>query len=359
MVGDPAAPIIASARAFGARKFDLGAALAGLERAAEEPEPGPFVYPSNRTPPEGSRFGPFVERPGLADYLSLGYIPFDQRSGTIWGTSSTTLEYAVADFAISRLAEAAGDGPGAATFLARSAAWRHLFNPATGYIEPRNADGSFPAAFSPVSDAGFVEGNATQYTWFVPQDVAGLVAALGRGRAVSRLDSLLSHLDTNQAAPYAWLGNEPTFGVPWLPLWLGRPAVAQRTVSRALGALFHPWPAGLPGDDDLGAVSAWYVWSALGLYPAIPGVRGVVLGSPLFGSATIRAGGRTISIGASPQNGGPYVRGLTVDGRPYARTWLALPPPGSSLRLRFQRAARPQTWGSHPGDAPPSFAPEP
>ena len=352
MVGDPAAPLIANASAFGAR--GASAALPALVRAAEQADAGPFVYPSNRAPTDGSRFGPFVERPGLADYLSLGFVPYDQRSGTIWGTASTTLEYAIADFAISRLAASAGDAADAATFLGRSASWRRLYNPATGYIEPRNADGSFLPGFSHVSDAGFVEGNATQYTWLVPYDVAGLVGAIGRDRARARLAALLSRLDTSQSAPYAWLGNEPTFDTPWLPLWVGEPATTQATVRRAVTTLFQPWPAGLPGDDDLGALSAWYVWGALGLYPAIPGVPGLAIASPSFASVKIAAGGRTIVLRSSGR--GPFVRSLSVNGTPASRTWLTLPSHGT-VDLRFALAATPQPWGSAPADAPPSFAP--
>lgn len=351
MVGDPAAPLIANAAAFGAR--GAAAALPALVRAASQADPGPFVYPSNRAPTDGRRFGPFVERPGLADYLSRGYVPYDQRSGTIWGTASTTLEYATADFAISRLAAAQGDAAEAAAFLARSAAWRRLLDGATGYLEPRNADGSFPAGLSPVSDAGFVEGNATQYTWAVPYDVAGLVDALGRGRAKARLASLLSRLDTGQDAPFAWLGNEPSFGLPWLPLWLGEPAVTQATVRRAVTTLFRPWPAGLPGDDDLGALSAWEVWAALGLYPAVPGVGGVALATPSFPAADIRAGGRRILIRSSGRGG--YIRSLTVNGRPFSSTWLPLDRSAPTLNLHFELSRRPSPWGS--SGAPPSFSP--
>lgn len=359
MVGDPAAPIIAGAYAFGAHGLDARAALLALERAATQQVPGPYIYPSNQAPMDGSRFGPFVERPDLADYLALGFIPSDQTEGTIWGTAATTLEYGVADFAISRLAAAVGDSTAAQTFLLRSTAWQRLFNPATGYVEPRNADGSFLPAYSHVSDAGFVEGNATQYTWMVPYDVAGVIGSLGRNRARSRLDSLLSQLDTSQSAPHAWLGNEPSFGAPWIYLWLGAPGRTQATIRRATASLFHPWPAGLPGDDDLGALSAWYVWSTLGLYPAIPGIGGLAIGSPSFPSVTIEAGRRRISlsVGASAGDGARYVRALTVNGRPYRKTWLPLPRSAARLDLRFELAKRPQAWGSGSADGPPSFAP--
>ena len=354
MVGDPAAPIIAGVDAFGDRRIDRKAAVAVLERAATQASPGPFMYPSNLVATDGSKFGPYVERPGLEDYLSLGYVPYDLQEGSIWGTASTTLEYAIADFAISRLAGAAGDSAAAAVFVERSANWKKLFDPSSRYVEPRNADGSFLTGYSPESKVGFVEGNASQYTWSVPYDVAGLVHALGPATASARLDSMLSRLNTNRFAPFAWLGNEPSFGMPWLYLWLGSASKAQATVRRATTNLFHPSPAGLPGDDDLGALSAWYVWSSLGLYPAIPGVGGLAIGSPTFTSATIHAAGRTLAIEASGK--GPYVKKLTVDGRPHSSTWLSLSPGKLALKIHFTLATRPQAWGNATSAAPPSYA---
>jgi putative alpha-1,2-mannosidase len=191
-----------------------------------------------------------------------------------------------------------------------------------------------------------------QYTWSVPYDVAGIVRAIGPAAAKARLDAMLSKLNTDRYAPYAWLGNEPSFGMPWLYLWLHSPWKTQSTVRRAVTTLFRPTPAGLPGDDDLGAMSAWYVWSSLGLYPAIPGVGGLAIGSPTFASATINAGSRTISIAAVGR--GHYVHGFELNGMPYASTWLALPRRGN-LDLRFTRATTPQAWGSGASAAPPSF----
>jgi predicted alpha-1,2-mannosidase len=352
MVGDPAAPIVAGVDAFGDHHIDRRAAIGALEQAALRTNPGPFMYPSHLASIDGSKFGPFVERPALGDYISLGYVPYDLREGSVWGTASTTLEYGVADFALSRLTRAGGGGAASKAFLERSGAWRKLFNPRSRYIEPRNADGSFLPAYSDSSKIGFVEGNAMQYTWSVPNDVAGLMRAIGAAAARSRLDAMLSKLNTDRYAPYAWLGNEPSFGMPWLYLWLRSPSKTQSTVRRATTTLFRPTPAGLPGDDDLGALSAWYVWSSLGLYPAIPGVGGLAIASPTFASATIHAGSRTISIAAAGR--GPYVRSLELNGLPHSSTWLALPRRGG-LDLRFTRATTPQVWGSGASAVPPSF----
>ena len=357
MVGDPAPLLIAGAWAFGARRFDTDAAFGAMTRAAADVHPGPFVYPSHATPVDGDTWGEFVRRPGLSEYLALGYVPFDQRAGFIWGPAATTLEYALADFAIGRFARATGRAAQGRPFARRSASWRRLFNPATGYLEPRLANGAFPTPYSHLLENGFVEGNATQYTWFVPHDVAGLARLLGGERAtIARLDRFHADLDASHLAPHAWLGNEPSFGTPWLYNWLGAPWRTQSVVRRAVNTLFRPLPAGLPGDDDLGALSAWYVWSALGLYPAIPGVGGLAIGSPLFPSVTIRSGLGTLRIHAPAASAArPYVGSLRLDGRSYNRAWLPVTRLRGNRRLEFDLGSVPRPWGASAGARPPSF----
>jgi putative alpha-1,2-mannosidase len=122
------------------------------------------------------------------------------------------------------------------------------------------------------SQVGFDEGNAEQYVWYVPQNIAGLVTALGGRQAVAeRLDRFTQHLNAGPAEPYLWAGNEPGFGVPWLYNYVGQPWKTQELVDKVRGTLFSPTPDGEPGNDDLGAMSSWYVLAALGLYPSVPG----------------------------------------------------------------------------------------
>jgi predicted alpha-1,2-mannosidase len=354
MVGDPAPLLVATADAFGARRFDRARAFPALR--PDEPDGGPFVYPSHAQPLAGGRFGAYVRRPGYGDYLTRGFVPFDHAVGFIRGPASTTLEYALADFALSRLAEATGHRRDAQPYRSGSRTWRQLFNPATRYLEPRLADGSFIPGFSPTSEDGFVEGNAAQYTWFVPHDVAGLVRLLGWERAArARLDRFHRRLDSSHLAPYAWLGNEPSFGTPWLYNWLGAPWRTQAVVRRAVNTLFRPLPAGLPGDDDLGALSSWYVWSALGLYPAVPAVGGLAVASPLFPAVELRTGlGRLRLEAPGAGTGAPYVHGLRLDGRPLERTWLPLSSLRGARTLRFDLRSSPSTrWAVR--SRPPSF----
>jgi putative alpha-1,2-mannosidase len=205
----------------------------------------------------------------------------------------------------------------------------------------RSASGGFGPG------GGFVEGTAGQYTWLVPQDPAGLVAALGgRDAALARLDEHLTELNAGPGSPYAFLGNQPGLGTPWLYAWLGRPDRTQAVLRRALRELYA---GGLPGNDDLGSLSAWWVLAALGLYPAVPGSDVLTLAAPLF--PRVQAGGlRIVRRGSAP-----FVRALTLDGRPYDRAWLRFADVARGARLRYEMAPAPGAWGT--AQLPPSGIP--
>ena len=343
MTGDPSDAIIADAYAFGARSFDASAALQQMLLGAALPQ-----APNTDAAGDPS----YVERPGLDRYLALGFVP---------GAPATTLEYAIADFAVAQLAGALGDTQDAATFLDRSGNWRQTFDAQTGFVEPRRGNGVFPAHLDPTSGVGFVEGNAWQYTLMVPQDMRDLLSAMGPSSAVvTRLDRFFTRLNAGPSAPHAWLGNEPSFGAPYAYLWLGAPWRSEAVVRRALTTLFAPRPSGLPGNDDLGAMSSWYVWSALGLYPAIPGYPGLAIVSPLFPQATIALPrGGTLAIDAPGAPSAEYVRTLELDGHPYDSSWLALATIAAGGRLDFGLGPRPSRWATGAAGTPPSFPPPP
>ena len=342
MVGDPADAIIGDAFAFGARRFNATLALREMLAGAGIPSP-------RRTRTSATAARGYEERPALGSYLSRGYIPV---------APSTTLEYSIADFAVSQLAGALGDKAVGQRLLARSGNWRQTFDPRTGFVEPRLGNGAFPRGVKPASTLGFVEGNGWQYTFMVPQDMRGLLGALGsRNAARERLDSFFTRLNAGPAAPHAWLGNEPSFFAPYAYLWLGDPARSAAVVHRALTNLYTPQPGGLPGNDDLGAISAWYVWSALGLYPAIPAVPGLALVSPLFPSATI-----TLPNGSRLQIDAPrattsdlYVRSVDLNGARYGASWLPLARIANGGRLEFTLGSAPSGWATGQTDLPPSY----
>ncbi len=352
MGGDSADPILAGAYAFGARRFDTHEALREMIRGATATAGRPGQ-------------GWYVERPGLSSYLKRGYVAHALTTSVapVPNGASETLEYALDDFSIAEFAKQLGDKTRYRTFFRRSMNWSHLFDRSMGMIAPRNRAGAFLSTPITVNgQSGFQEGNAAQYTWMVPQDLAGLIRGMGGARkTVRRLNRYFTHLNAGQSAPYAWLGNEPSLGDPWVYLTAGAPWRTQAVIRKAITTLYRPTPAGLPGNDDLGTMSAWYIWSALGLYPQNPSLRILDIGSPLFPHAALDTPGGLRLIINAPRAGTtrPYVESLTINGHPDQRTWLALPMQGT-LTLNFHLGSqKDRTWGRAPADRPPSFAPAP
>src|SRR4051812_9341297 len=265
-----------------------------------------------------------ARRPAELD--ALGYLP--DRPGT-------TLEYGVADFALALMASALGHEADAQRWLQASLNYRNILDPETHWVRPRAADGSWYASFDPAFDeTGFQEGNSWQYSWLAPHDARGLFDRMGGDAAVrDRFDTFfkLPPEAQNRATLFGLVyrlpqyapGNEHDLQAPWMPVFAGEPwkgAEAQR----AIQSLFRDTPDGLPGNDDLGGLSGWAVWSMLGLGPVTPGAPFEVIGSPLFSRATIALGdGRRLEVrapGASQLN--RYVIGATWNGRPLRRAWI-------------------------------------
>ena len=362
MNGDPSAPAIADIAAFGGARFDLASAYASLLKAATIP-----TADDDHVSSKG-------QRPGLAEELKLHYIP----AGASNGSAADTLEMSTADFALSELAHRAGDEANAHAFRERSGWWRNLFNAnavkGEGYIQPRDADGSWPA-FDPSVWAGFVEGSGAQYLWMVPFDPKGLFDDIGGNAAAQeRLDRFFRYADgswawstaTNNRTPtnaglHVDLSNEPTLETPWLYDFAGQPWKTQETVRAAMAQLWSATPAGIPGNDDLGEMSSWYVWAAMGLYPIYPGRAELVLASPLFSQIVVHRPGGAVTIRA-PNTAADvlYVIGLTVDGQRTSHPWLPASFVKNGGTLDFDLSTTPdRSWGSALEDAPPSFGRSP
>jgi predicted alpha-1,2-mannosidase len=354
MTGDSVVPLIANFYAFGAKDFDVKKALHFMLEAATEGGVGRNGY---------------VERPEIDTYLRRGYLPLPTTScqGS-FPAASISLEWSVDDFAISQFADALGDSATSREFQDRAQYWQNLFNPTTHSISPRNALGFFPEGPAVVppgegcfSQVGFDEGNAEQYVWYVPQNIAGLVTALGGRHAVAeRLDKFTTKLNVGPEEPYLWAGNEPDFSVPWLYNYIGRPWKTQELVDRVRSTLFSPTPDGEPGNDDLGAMSAWYVWAALGLYPSIPGTSTLTVNTPLFDRVEIALPAdksiRITAPGASGHHRMQYINGLHVDGRSTDKTYLPESMLGGGGELAFSLSPKPnKAWGTASSSAPPSF----
>ena len=342
MVGDPSDAILADYYAFGARQFDVSAALAAMISQASTP---------------GNM------RPGLNYLDSLGYLPEDGSYGccNYHGPVATTLEYDTDDFAISALAGARGSTAARDRFRRRAYDWHNLLNPDSKLMQPRLADGSWMPGFSPTSQTGFVEGDAWQYTGMVPFDLAGLAAADGGKTAMaSYLNRVLSGFSSGDDGTTANMANEPSIELPWEYDYVGKPYATQRVVRAIQDQLWRDAASGIPGNDDLGAMSAWYVWSALGMYPMTPGTATLALGSPLFSRAVIDLGsGRTLSIvGTGASTGRPYVRSATWDGATWARAYAPAAATTDGGTLAFRLASSPaRGWAARAADAPPSYGP--
>ncbi|MGW3447863.1 GH92 family glycosyl hydrolase [Streptomyces sp. NPDC001076] len=356
MNGDPSPTALAGIRAFGGTDFDLKGALDSLVTAATVPT-------AQDLSPAGKPVLSAGQRPSLDKYLAHHYMPSVSNA---WGGAAETLEMSTADFSLSQLAAAAGEEDTAAAFADRSQWWQNNFDIAAdatgGYIANRKADGSWVTGFTPGTGNGFVEGTAAQYTWMVQHNPAGLFAAMGgTDKALARLDAFFHDSDgswafTGSGGDKSELDNEPSLNVPYLYDYAGAPYKTQETVRAAMTQLWSTQPGGIPGNDDLGAMSSWYVFSALGMYPQVPSRAELVLASPLFQRVEIdRPGGNDISIHATgAASDAPYIQSLKVNGRTSERSWLPASFVRDGGRLDYTLAATPnRTWGT--STPPPSF----
>jgi predicted alpha-1,2-mannosidase len=358
MSGDPAIPFVVDGLCRGA--------LDGLDAAVVQD-----LYDEMR------ELALVHREPGL---LQRGWLGLEESTRA----ASTTLEYGVADFALALAADRLGHHDDAARFAGDAARWRHLFDATTGFVRPRHGDGRWLTPFSPTEETGFQEGNAWQYSWLAPHDARGLFDAMGGDAAAAqKLDTLFSQqlaatvpvaiaevqtratlfglvYRTNQYAP----GNEHDLQVPWMYAFAGQPWKGQ-AVLRQVQGLFRATPEGLPGNDDLGSLSAWHVLSAIGLGPSTPGAPFWVIGSPQFPRATIRlgeapsAGTFTVEApGASLL--AKYVRSAALDGAPLDRAWIEDEAIRAGGTLRLEMGSSPnEAWASSRAARPPSLADTP
>lgn len=338
MVGDPADGIIAGAYAFGATNFDTGQALADMQAEADNPN---------------------NIRPGLSYYKTDGYLPINGTYGccNFYGPVSTQEEYNVADNAIALFARDLGQPQVARTFATRAQNWQNVYNPGSGFLQPKESSGAFMPGFNPTSGSGFVEADSYVYTAELPFDVRGIINAEGGNAAwVRYLNQMTSNVADN-GPTHVQMSNEPSFDIPWEYDYAAAPYKAQQVVREVQNQLYTDSPGGLAGNDDLGAMSSWYVWSAIGGYPETPGSAVLALGSPEFSAVAIHlADGKTITENApNAADNAPYVHALTMDGQSYGKAYL---PPHifkTGANLDWTLGATPDpAWGSAPADAPPS-----
>ena len=343
MMGDPATPIIAGMYAFGATNFDTAAALAAMVKAAVDPA----TVALNRV----------HERDAERDYLNLGYVPAAERGG--YGPVSMTLEYCSADFALARFAQALGDDTNFVLAMNRAQNWRNHFNTDSGYLQMRDSDFRWTPGFPTYQGRAYVEGTAFQYFWMVPFNLRSLADLAGGPQATcDRLDAFFAQLNDPDTggSHFAYMGNEPCSETPWIYSFLGRPYRTSSLVRQCMTKLFSTAPAGLPGNDDLGQMASWYVFSALGLYPEIPGDNVLILNGPLFPQAIVHLPNGDLTITGGTGDDAPYVQSLSVNGRPSAYPWLRFTDIAQGGTLDFTMGTTANTnWGADITVEPPSY----
>ncbi|WP_231732502.1 GH92 family glycosyl hydrolase [Stenotrophomonas nitritireducens] len=346
MIGYHAVPVIADAYMKGIRGYDTEEALQAMVASAN--------------------YGPYD---GIAQYRELGYVPIDEEGEA----ASKTLEYAYDDWTIAQVAKDMGKTEVASEFNKRAANWKHAFDPGTGFMRARKRDGSFREPFDPSASGygtDFTEGNAWQYSWYVPQDVAGLAAAHGGSdKLLQRLDdvfeakvdpSIFAHMEdiTGLIGWYAH-GNEPSHHVAYLYAHAGQPWRTQARLKQIMDTQYAARPDGLAGNDDLGQMSAWYVFTALGFYPVTPGSNQYIIGRPFLPQATLNLpDGKRFSIVATGLDAAhTYVGSVSLNGRPLDRAYVTHQEIVAGGELRFVMQAEPdKSWAADAAKLPYSMS---
>ena len=332
MVGNPGIPVVADAIVKGIGGFDRERAFEAIRRTAMNPDRG-----------NGLR-------------MKYGYIPCDLFNEAV----AYDMEYALADGAAARAAEALGREEDARYFTERSHSYRNYFDPSTGFMRGRDSRRGWRTPFNPFASThradDYCEGNAWQYTWLVPHDVAGLEACFGsRARMIGKLDSLFtvsSVVEGAETSPdisgligqYAH-GNEPSHHILYLYTMLGQPWKTAEKVREVLTTLYHDQPDGLSGNEDVGQMSAWYILSSLGMYEVEPAGGRYWFGSPLFDRAEIAVPGGTFTIVAENNSSeNKYIRRVWLNGRPWTKPWIGHAEVMAGGELRFEMDDEPHVW---------------
>ncbi|MFZ1936366.1 MAG: GH92 family glycosyl hydrolase [Thermoguttaceae bacterium] len=305
MIGYHAVPVIVDGYLKGVRGFDPERAYEAVKTTAMNPH-----YDS------------------VALYDKLGWVPFDKENESV----SKTLEYAFDDYCVAQMAKALGKTDDYNHFMRRAASYKNVFDSSTGFMRAKDSHGKWRTPFDPHSYEGgdITEGSSCQYSWFVPQDVPGLIALRGgKEKFAEKLDELFHVSENPQPDMHGfigeyWHGNEPSHHIIYLYCYAGQPWKAQYRVHQVMKTQYGGKPESLSGNDDCGQMSAWYVFSALGFYPVCPASDYFVIGSPGLKKAEVRlSNGKTLTVtadGLSDKN--IYVQSLTVNGKSWNSPFL-------------------------------------
>jgi predicted alpha-1,2-mannosidase len=297
---------------------------------------------------------------GLTNFTALGWVAYNKYGESV----SKTLEYAYDDYCIAQLAKALGKREDCAHFMQLAANYKNVFDPSTSVMRPRDSQGNWRTPFDPHQrvaaylsgkDAAYTEATAWQYSWYVPQDVPSLIALMGgNDRFTEKLDAFFSiHDDPKRIPSRGWIGeyehgNEPGHQTIYLYCYAGQPWKAAERLHQVLKTQYGNKPFSLPGNDDCGQMSAWYVLTALGFYPVCPASDYYVLGSPAVPKATLQlANGKTFAItadGISDKN--IYVQSVRLNGKDWNNPFLPYAELKNGGTLAFVMGPEPSRWGT-------------
>ncbi len=312
MIGYHSVPVIADAFMKGIRGYDAEKAFKAVVASAQ--------------------YDPYD---GIGYYKKYGYVPEDLNTNS----ASKTLEYAYDDWTVYKFAEAMGNENTAKEFRERSRYYKNLFDKQSGFIRAKNSDGKWKTPFDPLSTAGqgFIEGNAWNYSLYVPHDMKGFIRLSGgNDKLVTWLDSLfimevseesIAHSEdvtrVGMIGNYVH-GNEPSHHVPYLYCYAGKPWKTQERIHQIVNSMYKAAPDGLCGNDDCGQMSAWYIFSCLGFYPVCPGSNEYVIGGPCLDKAVINLeNGKQFTVAAkNPGGRNIYIQSVHLNGKPYNRGYI-------------------------------------
>jgi predicted alpha-1,2-mannosidase len=261
-------------------------------------------------------------RRALVSYLKYGYIPLEDRVKESFHKKeqvSRTLEYAFDDFTLSRIAEKRGDSGTADLLKNRALNYRNVYSVADSCVRGKYIDGRFAADFNKYIRQPYItEGTPYQYTWYVPQDIKGLMQLMGGDEGFNK------NLDHFHASGQYWHGNEPGHQIPFLYNYSGQPWKTQQLVSEIMQTEYGADVGGLSGNDDAGQMSAWYVFAALGFYPVCPSVPEYVISGPHFDQISIRLeGGKRLVIHApGASEGKRFIQKVRLNGVEIGKNFL-------------------------------------
>ncbi|HKK45283.1 MAG TPA: glycoside hydrolase family 92 protein, partial [Balneolaceae bacterium] len=345
MIGYHAVPVIADAYFKGFRDYDIQKAFEAMKKSANEGNDDVKLF------------------------NKYGYVPSNKTRESV----SKTLEYAYDDWCIAQMAKALGKQEDYREFNKRAHYFENLYDPSTGFMRPKLANGEWEEPFDPraaptdFSKRNFTEANAWQYLWYVPQDVPKLMDLIGgQDQFEARLDTLFNTSpkvneggvpDMSGLIGQYVQGNEPDQQTPYMYDYAGAPWKTQKVVNTIVDSLYKDTPDGLPGNEDCGQMSAWYVFSALGFYPVNPANGVYEIGSPSFKKATINLeNGKKFTVEArNVSDKNMYIQSATFDGDPYNKSYITYQDIKKGGVLVFQMGPKPnKQWAAN--SQPPSTA---